>query len=99
MVHLLKLLLLPCQLICLVVEELLSLIRSLLSPRNSSGTLSQLSYLVSVCGVGFRLFLDRFKVFFLYRYYTKRQLRAGSVYLVYAGLEFSQNLKPTNNLI
>ena len=97
MVHLLKLLLLPCQLICLVVEELLSLIRSLLSPRNSSGTLSHLSYLVSVCGVGFRLFLDRFKVFFLYRYYTKRQLRAGGVYLVYAGLEFSQRLDLCDN--
>lgn len=92
LVHLLKLLLLPCQLLSLIVELLLSLIRSLFSPRNSSGTLSQLSNLVSVCGVGFRLFLDRFKVFFLYRYNTKRQLLAGSVYLVYASLEFSQRL-------
>ena len=66
MVHLLKLLLLPCQLICLVVEELLSLIRSLLSPRNSSGTLSQLSNLVSVCGVGFLIFLGASKVFEFY---------------------------------
>ena len=73
-----------------LIELLLSLIGTLLPLGDSSRTLSQRFDFVSIGGVGFRLLLDRFKVFFLYRYDTGQDGLAGAGNLIYARLEFSQ---------
>jgi hypothetical protein len=66
------------------------LIGTLLPLGDSSRTLSQRFDFVSIGGIGFRLLLDRFKVFFLYRYDTGQYGLAGAGNLIYARLEFSQ---------